>query len=144
MSSFLKEKYLDKEYETLSWEKAATAPISAIRGVSKQDSEDLKKVFGIKSIRELAMNRYVLFAQGINLFSKTSGKILDKPFQSKEFDELRKKPISAIAGVSETDAAVLKRAFSIKTIQELAENKYVCIAQTILNLAILEEMVNPM
>ena len=140
MSSILKEKYLDKKYEALSWEKVATAPVSAISGVSEQDGEDLKKAFGIKTIRELAVNRYVILAQGVNSFSRASGVIFDKTVNSKEYEELRKKPVSVIAGISKTEAALLKRAFGIKTIQELAENKYVSIAQTILSLAILEEL----
>ncbi len=140
MSSILKEKYLDKKYETMSWEELATAPVSAISGVSKQDSEDLKEAFSVDTIRELALNKYVLLAQGVNSFSKASGMILNKTFNSKEFEELRKKPVNAIAGMSETDAALLKRAFGIDTIQELAENKFVYVAQTILTLAILEEL----
>jgi len=51
-----------------------------------------------------------------------------------------KKPVNAISGLSSPDAALLKRAFGVETIQELAENKFVSIAQTILNLAILEEL----
>ena len=69
MSSILKEKYLDKEYETMSWEEVATAPVSAISGISKQDDEDLKQAFGIETIRELALNKYVILAQWINTFS---------------------------------------------------------------------------
>ena len=91
MSSILKEKYLDKEYEMMSWEEVATAPVSAISGVSKQDGEDLKEAFGIDTIRELTLNKYVLLAQGVNAFSRASGVIFDKTFNSNEYEELRKK-----------------------------------------------------
>lgn len=144
MSSILKEKYLDKKYEMMSWKEVANAPVSAISGVSEQDGKDLKDAFGIDTIKEFAKNKYVLLAQGINIFSKASGTILDKTFASKDFEELREKPINAISGISETDAALLKRTFGIDTIQELAENKFVYIAQTILNLAFLEEMASQM
>ena len=144
MSLILKEKYLDKEYETRSWEDVATAPVSAIRGISRQDGKDLKKAFGIETIRELALNKYVLLAQGVNSFSQASGVILDKTFNSKEFEELRTKPVNAIAGISATDAALLKRAFGIETIRDLAENKFVSIAQTILTLAVFEEVASQM
>jgi hypothetical protein len=140
MSSILKEKYLDKNYETLSWKEVADAPVSAISGISEQDGKDLKDAFGIDTERELANNKYVLLAQGINSFSKASGAIFDKTFESKDYEELRKKPVNTIAGISETDTSLLKRTFGIDTIQELAENKFVCIVQTIIALAFLEEI----
>ena len=142
MSDVLKEKFLDKKYESLSWIEVANSPVYAISGVSEQDSKDLKRSFDIETIRGFASNDYLCIAQGINSFSKATGEILDKTFSSKEFDDLRKKPVHAIKGVSEEDAALLKRAFGIDTIQELAENKYVCVAQTIVALALLEELVS--
>lgn len=138
----LKEKWLDKEYENRSWRELAEAPVSAISGVSEKDAEDLKKAFGIDTVREFAQNKYVNVAQGINCFSKVSTSILTKEFESKEFEELKEKPVHAISGVSEGDSELLKRAFGVDTIQELAENKYVCVAQTIVSLALLEELVS--
>lgn len=138
--SKFKEKYLVKQYEGLPWKTLAEAPVWAISGVSKQDAADLKEAFGIETVRDFADNDYVCIAQGINAFSKASAQILDKAFESKEFEELRKKPVHAVSGVSKKDAALLKRAFGIDTIQELAENKYVCVAQTIVTMALLEEL----
>ncbi len=140
MCSMLYEKYLDKQYAAMSWTKVTVAPVSAIRGVSEQDRKDLMAAFDIDTVQDLALNQYVLLAQGINSFSKASGVIFDKTFNAKEYDALRKKAVHVIAGISETDAALLKRAFGIDTIQELAENKYVCIAQTIMALALLEDL----
>ncbi|UCD97316.1 MAG: hypothetical protein JSV35_05415 [Candidatus Bathyarchaeota archaeon] len=61
--------------------------------------------------------------------------MLDRAFESKEYEDLGKKPVHAIAGVSEDDAALLKRAFGIDNIVELAENKYVAVAQTTVSIA---------
>jgi hypothetical protein len=144
MGSILKEIYLDKKYENNSWKEVAAAPLSAISGVSKQDGEDLKKAFGIDTIRDLALNKYVVLASGINSFSKASGVIFDKNFNSNEYEELRKKPVNVIAVISRNDAALLKRAFGVDSIQELAENKFVSIAQTITTLGLLEEMASRM
>lgn len=60
---------------------------------------------------------------------------LDKAFEQKEFSELADAPVDAIAGVSVADAEALKKALNIKTIRDLAENKYVRIAQAIVALA---------
>lgn len=138
----MKEEFLNKKYEQLSWREVADAPVSAISGISEQDAVDLKNTFGIETVRDFANNDYVCIAQGINSFSKASGVILDRTFNSEEFEDLRKKPVHAIAGISGEDAALLKRAFGIDTIQELAENRYVCIAQAIVTLAFLEELIS--
>jgi len=122
-------KYFDKAYENLSLKELRDAPVSAISGVSETDAADLKKAFGINTVGDFATNKYVLLAQAINTFSRYSGKVLDKEFESAEFEKLREKPVYAISGISENDALLLKKAFGIDTIGELAENKYVLIAQ---------------
>ena len=62
-------------------------------------------------------------------------KHLDKAFESKSFEELADAPIDALEGVSKTDAELLLKAFSIHTIRDLAESKFVLRAQAIVNLA---------
>jgi hypothetical protein len=63
------------------------------------------------------------------------GKYLDKAFEQLEFAELAKAPVSALAGVSDADAAALKSALGITTIGDLATSKYVLWAQAINTLA---------
>ena len=64
---------------------------------------------------------------------------LDKKFRDKSWSEVVKAPVSAIKGVSEGDGDCLQRAFKIKTIQDLAENNFVRVAQTIISLAEIEK-----
>lgn len=128
-------KFYDKAFEKKSILELTKAPVSAISGISAADGADLKKAFGIVTVEDLAINKYVRFAQGVNYFSACSGVILDKGFNAEEYKRLAEKPVSAISGVSEVDAALLKKAFGINTIRELAENKYVAIAQATLSLA---------
>ena len=66
---------------------------------------------------------------------------LDKKFRDKSWIDVARAPISAINGVSEKDGVYLQRAFNIKTIQDLAENKFVRVAQTIISLAEIEKRV---
>lgn len=133
-------KFYDKAYEDKSIIDLAKAPVAAISGVSESDEEDLYKAFYIKTVEDLATNKYVRLAQGITCFSASSGEILDKEFESKEFEDLAEKPVSAISGISEGDAELLKKAFGIDNIKELAENKYVKIAQATVMLASLVKM----
>lgn len=137
-------KYFDKAYENLPLKELRDAPVSAISGVSETDAADLKKAFGINTVGDFATNKYVLLAQAINAFSRYSGRVLDKEFESAEFEKLREKPVYAISGISENDALLLKKAFGIETIGELAENKYVQIAQlTTIPAAIMELLTAP-
>ena len=62
-------------------------------------------------------------------------KFVDKAYEGKEFAELVNAPIEALQGVSEADAVALKAAFNIKTIGELATNKFVLRAQAIQHLS---------
>ncbi|MGA5304201.1 hypothetical protein ACPCHT_30085 [Nucisporomicrobium flavum] len=60
--------------------------------------------------------------------------LLDKAYESTSLAELADAPVSALSGVSEADAEALKKAFNIKTIGDLAGNKYIRAAQAIAEL----------
>lgn len=59
------EKFLDKAYEQKEFAELVNAPISALEGVSDADGEALQKALGIKTIGDLATNKFVLWAQAI-------------------------------------------------------------------------------
>lgn len=58
-------------------------------------------------------------------------KFFDKEYETKNILQLVKVPVSAISGVSEADAEDLKKAFGITTVEDLADNKYVRLAQAL-------------
>jgi hypothetical protein len=62
-------------------------------------------------------------------------KFLDKAFETMEFAQLVDAPVAALAGVSEADAVALAQALNIKTIGDLATNKFVLWAQAIHSLS---------
>lgn len=64
-------KALDKEFETKPLKEVLDAPVSALEGVSDGDAEHLKAAFNIKTIRDLATNKYFLRAQAINALADT-------------------------------------------------------------------------
>ncbi len=135
-------KFFDKPYEKKSILELAKAPVAAISGVSESDAQDLKKAFGIETVEDLANNKYIKLARGINSFAASSGTILDKEYVSEGFKKLAEEPVSAISGISKGDAALLKKAFGIDTIKDLAENKYVGIAQATVSLATLVQFLS--
>jgi hypothetical protein len=61
-------------------------------------------------------------------------KYLDKDYESKSLKEILDAPVNALAGVTEDDAELLKRAFRIKTVGDLGKNKYFLAAQAMLQL----------
>lgn len=61
--------------------------------------------------------------------------ILDKAYEDKSLSEVLAAPVSALQGVSEGDAQLLKDAFNIKTVADLGRNKYFRGAQLLSQLA---------
>ena len=57
--------YLDRSYEDTEVSELPDAPVDALRGLGKVGSEALRKAIGVKSIRDLATNQFVLAAQEI-------------------------------------------------------------------------------
>ena len=50
--------------------------------------------------------------------------LLDKAYEKKSLQEVLDAPVSALSGVSESDAEALKQAFNVKTVHDLGRNKY--------------------
>ena len=57
--------YLDRRYEDARASELPDAPIDALRGLGKAGSEALRKAIGVKTIRDLATNQFVLAAQQV-------------------------------------------------------------------------------
>lgn len=66
-------------------------------------------------------------------------KAVDKAFEGKTLKELASAPVSALQGVSQSDAQHLMAAFDVKTVRDLANLKYVRWAQSIVTLADAEQ-----
>jgi len=65
-------------------------------------------------------------------------KAVDKAYEGKSLKELVGAPVDALQGLSENDAKLLKDAFNVKTIEDLANLKFVKWAQAIVALAATE------
>jgi len=62
-------------------------------------------------------------------------KFVDKKYEKLTLKEIANAPVDAISGVSEGDAKLLKEAFNVKTVSDLANLKYVKWAKAICTLA---------
>ena len=67
--------YLDRRYEDTRPSELPDAPVDALRGLGKAGSEALRKAIGVKTIRDLATNQFVLAAQ--ELLGLAEGRVAD-------------------------------------------------------------------
>jgi hypothetical protein len=67
------DKALDKAYESKSLSELLDAPVAALAGVSDGDAEHLAAAFGIKTVRDLGMNKYFTLAQALVALDSHSG-----------------------------------------------------------------------
>ncbi|MCC5814219.1 MAG: hypothetical protein JJT78_05635 [Leptospira sp.] len=66
-------------------------------------------------------------------------KAVVKEYEKKSLKEIANAPVDALQGVSAGDAELLKKAFNVKTVKDLAKLKYVKWAQSIVALADTED-----
>ena len=57
--------YVDRRYEDRDINELPDAPVEALRGLGKRGGEALRNAFGVKTIRDLATNDFVLKAQDV-------------------------------------------------------------------------------
>lgn len=57
--------YVDRRYEDRDVNELPDAPVEALRGLGKRGGEGLRKALGVKTIRDLAINDFVLKAQEV-------------------------------------------------------------------------------
>ncbi len=62
-------------------------------------------------------------------------KVLDKAWEDKSLEEILDAPVSALAGVSDSDATRLQEAFDIRTVRDLGSNKHFAAAGVLVALA---------
>lgn len=61
--------------------------------------------------------------------------VLDKSFETMPLKDVIKQSPAALSGVTDKDAELLKQAFGIKTIEDMANSKYFLWAEALVNLA---------
>jgi len=56
---------VDKAYEGKSFKEIMEAPVDALQGISPKMAENLKAALNVKTVKDLAKNKYVRWAQAI-------------------------------------------------------------------------------
>jgi hypothetical protein len=136
-----------KAYAGKSLQELTKAPISALRGVSAADQSRLSEAFRIATIRDLAGNRFAEWARGIVILADSEldnaereapmniNKAVDKAYEGQSLKAIADAPVDALQGISERQATLLQEAFRIKTVRDLANNRFFRTARGIVILA---------
>lgn len=70
MSNAILREVVDKAHEGKSFNEILSLSPAALQGVSDKDAEALKTAFGIKTVGDLANNKFFLAAQALQALAK--------------------------------------------------------------------------
>lgn len=135
---------LDEGYRSKSFGEIAASPPGVLAGLTHTQGAKLIGALGVKTIADVATSKYVLWAQSIthlSRYEKVDGfnpslaSILDAKWEKKSLRALAKAPPSIFTGMTDDEAAMLEEAIGVRTVEELATNRYVLLAQVITHLA---------
>jgi hypothetical protein len=142
---------IDKKYETMSLREILKQPVYAIQGISEGDADKMKEAFRISTVEQFAKLRFAKWAWAIQELEKTekeggSGKgslnidrAVDKAYEGKTLDKILASPMQALQGLSERQAQLMYEAFKVKTVKQLANQRFFRIARAIYFLALCED-----
>lgn len=138
------DKYLDrrilKEFRDRPLEEVPGLPVHALKGLSEGDEKLLNESFYVKTVRDLAELKYVVWAQELVVLARMpQSKInmdllkdkLIKKYETTPVKKILQSPVSALQGVSAADKNRLGKAFNVKTVSQFARLKYAKWAQEI-------------
>jgi len=123
---------VDRAWEDKSLAEIRDAGVAALQGISDRGAEVLQSVMNIKSVDDLANNKYVKNAQAIvNESIDDIKSAVDKAWESKPLQDIANAGLEALQGITPEGAEKLREVLNIKTVKDLAENKHVTNAQKV-------------
>lgn len=140
---------VDEAFRGKSFTEIAKAPVGVLGGINHTDGQKLMDALDVKTIAELAANRYVLWAQAIHnlapydradVMTVRLATLIDPKIETKRLRELVRMSPAAFVGLSDKKAKMLEEAAQIRTIEDLATNRFVLVSQVIAHLARQEKL----
>ena len=134
-----------KAYAGLTAKDLAEAPVAALRGVSPASSDKLKSTLRMKSIRDMADSRLRERAEGVVTLADSEKDAAVAPRRSagkkraSTLADIADGPVERLEGVTRRQANALEEALHIKTVRDLADNRFLRVARAIVTLAELED-----
>jgi hypothetical protein len=132
-----------------SFREIATAAPTVLAGLGSAQAAALMDALQVKTVEELGRSKYVMWAQAIatlaahekpkaeaSAVSNTSlAAFLDTKWETRTLRDVTGAPPSALAGLTAKADKALHESLGIQTIQDLATNRYIRLAQVIGQLA---------
>ncbi len=118
--------YLDKAAHDLNLEQVLSGSIAALKGVTDDDAAAMSEAFGVTTIRAFAGLHHPKWAVAIVAGGDAvvDPKWVDKAGEGKSCAEIADSPVAVLQGLSDRQAALLERAFQIKTVRQLANCRF--------------------
>ena len=135
---------VDKDYAQMTASQIAASSPGILAGLSHGDARKVMHALGVETIRELANNRFVLWAQSIVHLAKSEATdapnpglyaILDTEWEKKKLSDLAKASPAIFTGIGDKEAKALQEALGVRTVQDLARDPIVAKAQILARLA---------
>jgi len=143
---------VDDTHRSRSYAEIAAASVGVLGGLTHAEAAKVMDALEVETIEEFATSKYVLWAQAIThlakyeklddakgqggpSFNPSLAAILDARWEKKPLRDLAKAPPSIFAGLSDKEATMLAEAIGVRTVEDLATNRFVLIAQVIAHLA---------
>jgi hypothetical protein len=130
-----------KAYDGLTAHELAEAPVAALKGVSAANGKKLKAAFRINTIRDMATSRLVERAEGVVTLAdaEQDAPVVRKPGRrsprASSLVDIADGPVDRLQDVTRRQGQVLEEAFRIRTVRDLAENRFFRVARAIVTLA---------
>ena len=135
---------VDKRYADRSSAELIDASPEVLRGVSGRGAEHLREILGVRTVRDLAENRFVNRAYELCELARTKPGTrvdpkyhswLDRAYEDVDVAELLNAPVDTLQGISGRDAEVLRRSLRVRTLQDLAyDSQFIACAYEIWDL----------
>ncbi len=134
---------VDKDYSQMTASQIAASSPGILSGLSHHDARKLMLALGAETIRDVANNRFVLWAQAITQLAKSEVSdapnpglyaILDTEWERKKMSDLAKAS-PAVSPASETGGQAAGRSLGVRSVQELARDPIIAKAQILARLA---------
>ena len=134
-----------KAYHGVTPAELAEAPVSALRGLSREKGRELEAAFKFESIRDMATWRPVERAASLVVLADAGGEARGiaasggRKSRMEAVNAAADGPLHRLDGVTRRQANVLRDTLNIRTVRELADNRFFRVARAIVALADTEE-----
>ncbi|MHB2168921.1 hypothetical protein [Alsobacter sp. R-9] len=143
---------IDEGHRSKTFGELAASPPGILAGLTHAQGAKLMQALDVDTLQDLAQSRYVLWSQSITHlaryekvdgFNPSLAAILDGQWEKKSLRELARARPSIFTGLSAKEATMLEEAAGIRTVEDLATNRFVLMAQVIAHLARYETSTGP-